>query len=415
MPSSVRAVQAARMGRTTRRPEYAFNLKTRPFLLQPFMIAPVLAGETLKNLLLQSRVVSDPIKNPLIGWWKEYYFFYVKLRDFVDRDAFMDMLIDPNKSMTAYNSAVNLAHNHTSAARIDYVKRCLEMVTNEYFRAEGETYATAAGIIDTLPVVSTNFNGITDSAILDSAYTRPDVNVDLNANATITASEVDEALREWQWLRSNGVTDVSYQDYLGYHGIKWQEDEPHVPELVRYVRDWTYPTNTVNPASGQPSSAVSWAITERADKDRFFREPGFLFGVTVTRPKVYLRNVDGNGVDFMDNALHWLNAVLDDDPHTSMMKYLTATGPLKVSATAYWVDWKDLFMYGDQFVNYDITAASPDTNVVALPTAAMQKRYPASADLDGLFAAIAPANKVKEDGKVTLAVATRLRDMSAQI
>lgn len=403
------------MGRTTRRPEYSFNLKTRPFLLQPFMIAPVLAGETMKNLLLQSRVVTDPIKNPLIGWWKEYYFFYCKLRDFTARDAFMDMLIDPNKSMTGQNSALNLNHNHTSASRIDYVKNCLEIVTNEYFRAEGETYATAAGLIDTLPVVATNFNGITDSAILDSAYVRPDVNVDLNANATITASEVDEALREWQWLRSNGVTDVSYQDYLGYHGIKWQEDEPHVPELVRYVREWTYPTNTVNPANGTPSSACSWAITERADKDRFFREPGFLFGVTVARPKVYMRNVDGNGVDFMDNALHWMNAVMDDDPHTSMMKYLTATGPLKVSASTYWVDWRDLFMYGDQFVNYDITAASPDTNVVALPTSTLQKRYPASADLDGLFAAIAPANKVKEDGKVTLAIATRLRDMTAQI
>lgn len=412
MVNAIMAQDVPAMGRRSRRPQFPFNLKSRPFQVQPFMIAPVLAGETMKNLLLQSRVVTDPIKNPLIGWWKEYYFFYVKLRDFIDRDAFMDMLIDPNKDMAAMNSAINLKHNHTSASRIDYVKRCLEIVTNEYFRAEGETYSTA--LIDTLPLVATNFNGITDSAILDSAYVRPDVNVDLNANTTITASEVDEALREYQWLRSNGLTDVSYQDYLGYHGIKWQEDDPHIPELVRYVREWTYPTNTINPSSGQPSSACSWAITERADKDRFFREPGFLFGVTVTRPKVYMGRIDGNMADFLNNSLHWMNAVLDDDPHTSMMKYAGGAGPLKISTNPYWVDWKDLFMYGDQFVNYDL-ATTTDTNIVALPTSVMQKRYPSSADLDGLFAAVAPANQVKEDGLVSLTIATRLRDLTGTV
>lgn len=409
----VNKVQAT--GRANRKPVHNFNLESRPFQIQPMLIAPVLAGETLSNLLLQSRVVSSPLKNPLIGWWKEYYFFYVKLRDFTARDAFMDMLIDPNKVMSGQYSAVNLKHNHQEAI-INYVDKCLEVVTNEYFRAEGETYATAAGLLDTLPLASINFNGLTDSAILDSAYLRPDVNVDLNANATITASEVDKALRDYQWLRSNGVTDVSYEDYLRYHGIQWKEDDPHIPELVRYVREWTYPTNTVNPSTGVPSSAVSWAIQERADKDRFFREPGFLFGVTVTRPKVYLRNLKGNMSDFLSGALHWMNAVLDDDPHTSMQKYTAFTGPMKVTSADYWVDWKDLFMYGDQFINYDPTTATTK-NVVAMPTATIgaTKRYPTSADVDGLFAAAPPANIIQEDGIVSLTIKSRLRDMSATI
>ena len=115
------------------------------------------------------------------------------------------------------------------------------------------------------------------------------MNVDLNTNATITASEVDKALRDYQWLRSNGVTDVSYQDYLAYHGING-EDDPHIPELVRYVREWTYPTNTVNPSTGVPSSACSWAIQGEQTKTDS-SEPGYLFGVTVTRPKVYMRNI----------------------------------------------------------------------------------------------------------------------------
>ena len=55
--------QVARMGRATRKPVHNFNLESRPFQIQPMLIAPVLAGETLSNLLLQSRVVTAPLKN----------------------------------------------------------------------------------------------------------------------------------------------------------------------------------------------------------------------------------------------------------------------------------------------------------------------------------------------------------------
>ena len=44
-------------GRGTRKPVHNFNLESRPFQIQPMLIAPVLAGETLSNLLLQSRIV----------------------------------------------------------------------------------------------------------------------------------------------------------------------------------------------------------------------------------------------------------------------------------------------------------------------------------------------------------------------
>ena len=58
------AVQKARVPRT---PKHTFNLVQRPYEITPFMIAPVLAGETLKNLLLQCRTVSTPLENRLIG------------------------------------------------------------------------------------------------------------------------------------------------------------------------------------------------------------------------------------------------------------------------------------------------------------------------------------------------------------
>ena len=67
--------------RVMRNPAHPWQLRTRPYQIQPCMISPVLPGETLKNLVGMSRVVTKPIANPLIGWWCEYYVFYVRLRD----------------------------------------------------------------------------------------------------------------------------------------------------------------------------------------------------------------------------------------------------------------------------------------------------------------------------------------------
>ena len=48
--------ETARQTRTMRSPKHTFNLVTRPWQIQPFMIAPVLPGETLKSLTMQARM-----------------------------------------------------------------------------------------------------------------------------------------------------------------------------------------------------------------------------------------------------------------------------------------------------------------------------------------------------------------------
>ena len=196
---------------------------------------------------------------------------------------------------------------------------------------------------------------ILNSAVLDDNFIGPaDVDLPVGGDNKVTASEIDATMRTWQFQRANGLTPMDYEDWLATYGIVPQAAENHRPELLRYVREWQYPSNTVDPATGVPSSAVSWAVAERADKDRFFREPGFLFGVTVARPKVYLRNQDGSAADVLLGALEWLPAIMRDDPWTSLKKFAETDGPFSVVADAngYWLDLKDLFVYGDQFVNF---------------------------------------------------------------
>ena len=149
-------------GRVTRRPRVDFQLKTLPWQLQPFCILPVLPGETMKNALWQSRVISDPLKNRLLGAHKEYWLFYVRLRDLQGSTEFEEMMLDPNKDMSSYRSAASVPYFHKYG--INWTKMCLDKIVEHYFRAEGEGTFT----IDGMPARSVGNDNWTDSLMNDA-------------------------------------------------------------------------------------------------------------------------------------------------------------------------------------------------------------------------------------------------------
>lgn len=394
-------------GRRRRRPEHPFTLKTRPWQIQPFMMAPVLPGETMKQLLLQSRVVTDPIKHPLVGWWKEYYFFYVKLRDLAERDDITPMFLNLDHSMTAVEATADAAHFYTKDNQIAWVEMCLNRIVATYFRDEDETGTINIG---NLPACRINVQNWMDSLINEDNYVQPaDMELTVGVDDKITAREIDETMRTYEFMRDNKLTDMSYEDFLGTYGVRPRPEEHHRPELLRYVREWQYPTNHVDPTNGTPSSAVSWGIAERADKDRFLREPGFIVGVTCTRPKVYLRNQTSTLTGVMRDALAWLPAILSDDPHSSVRYLAAGSHPIGGSSDGYWYDVKDLFLYGEQFANFALTNADAS---VALPTATLGAKYASATDADDLFSG---TNKtIREDGVVKLDILGALVDTTPQ-
>lgn len=412
-PNIVAVHNAPTVGRKMRRPSHSFHVRYRPWQIQPMFLAPVLPGETMKNLLLQARVVTDPIKNPLIGWWTEYYFFYVKLRDLDDRQALTDMIVT-NASTAGLNSAADLATYHAGGT-INFAKKCLDRITTEYFRDEDET--VLQGAIDGLPLAQVGGPGWLDSTkdealVGESEHEFPGENPALPSNM---AAFVDH-YAQWEAMRSMQLTTADFEDWLRTFGVsvpRAEAEELHRPELLRYIREWSYPSNTVNPADGLPSSAVSWGIAERADKDRFFKEPGFVFGVTVSRPKVFFSKQKGSVTHYLNDAFSWLPAILQDQAYTSLKKFTGGAGgvgPLGGNMTnAYWTDLRDLFLYGDQFLNFDLAAT--DAGLVALPTAAMGKRFADAAMADALFK-VGASNKIKADGRVDISVLSRIEDTS---
>ncbi len=401
------------MGRTMRRPQHRFQLRTRPWQLQPFFIAPVLPGETMKSLLLQARCVTDPIANKLVGWWNEYYVFYVKHRDMANSVTHQSMMLDPNQAASANGaySAGATVQRFKYANSIDWVKECSDAVVKFYFRQQSDT--AAAFQIGGVDIASINQESWLNSTEKTSDITAIDVDLDaIGAGAPLLASEAEKGLRMYQLLRTAKLTDMSYDDFLATYGVRTTVDREFQPELVRYVRDWTYPSNTVEPTTGVPSSACSWAVAEKADKDRFFKEPGFLFGITCCRPKVYLSLQTGAAVGLLNTAMTWLPAVMRDDPNTSVINVTLGTGPLSTSSVDYTVDIRDLFMYGDQFLNYTIDVSSSRAALPVIGT--HEERFPSSTDADGLFVAASPSNQVRQDGVVSLAIAGTVQDYNPQ-
>lgn len=410
-------VSLPKSGRVSRRPQHRFYIRHKPWVIQPFLLAPVLPGETLENLLLQSRAITDPITNRVMGWWLEHYVFYVKLRDLTDRDQYTQMALDLDWDPVAagVTSAAAVAYYHPDTG-INWAQECLQRVTEEFFRDEGEAWD--AFTIGGMPIASIGQNSWMDSILPNSDYITEDLNVDLDANATIMASEVEEAMRTYQMLQMNDLATMSFEEYLQQHGVRRPlSEDSHRPELVRYSRDWQYPSSSVDADTGSVNSVVSWNVAERADKKRFFSEPGFLFGCTVVRPKVYLKHQFGTGAWAMDNALTWLPAMLMDDPRSSYREITEGTGPLSAltdssgAPGSYWMDVRDLLVHGDQFCNFSMLGSTA-YNAVALPANADgQRRYATStADHEDLFVGVSPNALTEQDGVVSLNIKGRQRD-----
>lgn len=398
--------ETARQTRMLRSPKHTFRINTRPWQIQPFMIAPVLPGETLKNLTMQARVVSDPVKSKLVGWWHETFFFYVKHRDLSFRDQMVAMHLT-GASLSATAAAAQSYPTYAFKGGQDYALACLQRIVEEWFRNESETWNTAT--IDNLPLAQVGDDTFLDSLVDDSVA--PPAGNELQDFPDLTVMATYQA--QYDRMRQMRFTSMTFEDWLESQGVHQKMDiaeDGLKPELVRYDREWVYPTNTVEPTTGVPVSAIVCSPAVRADKDRYFKEPGFLVGVCVSRPKVYLSKQVGAAVNALDQARLWLPELMSSEKYTSIKKHLSGAspdGPLGNTPTnGYWIDYRDLFIYGDQFVNFDVAAAG-DSNAVALPTAALQKRYASATDADALFAAASPNNKIRQDGVVSLKILGR--------
>lgn len=396
-------------GRVGRYPRHKFSVRGMPYTVVPFMFAPVMVGETLKNLYMESRVITDPILNPIIGWKQQYFFYWVSMSDLLV-DAMREMFIDPtNTDIAATQGALaNDQFYYTAKGGVPYAKLATQRVVEHFFRAEDETadaYKTAAGDQYIVQIEDDNF--------MDSLTDKDEMPEGAAIAGATDAGDLQRLMLAFEQLRGLGVSNMSYEDWLRSNGIKVPEEaEAGKPVELGYFSDFQYPSNTVNPADGIPASAVSWVFKNGTSEKKLFKEPGFIIGISVTRPKVYFGGLAGNAASFLTRAWDWSPNYLWAAPETTLKRFTGDTGPLGDRTTApddYFLDMRDLFLYGDQWQNHTafaaVPAASGTNHMLAGPNGAtFNWRYPTEAECKVFFKDAVNSFYVRQDGYVNLSI-----------
>ena len=403
--------QSAMRSRALRRPRHEFRLHVRPWQIVPNFIAPVLPGDTLKGATFNMRVLSKPLNDRLSGWWHEFFVFYVRVGDLdsADQDDLKSMLIT-NAALTGVSG---LPSYYMADGKFGWPFKAYARVVASYFRNEDGGLGRLIGDYFACKIAG-------QGSWWDSIAT----NDDLPDPITGDPEDWEQQWKAYQQLRNAKLTVATWAEYLAMQGVSTgpqlveEESSLRRPELVHFTRDFQYPVNAVEPSTGVPSALVQWNVADKLRKGRFCAEPGVLIGLSVIRPKAYLKNQRGNATDYlMDRAAAWMPQALDTDPHAAMRMFDGVTvgggaGPVYGSSVDYWVDPRDLLQRGDQFTNIDfgstVAGALSGINIVDLPIVAdgaVNPAFPGADDADALFSG---ASKFIEiDGSISLSIASR--------
>lgn len=442
-PRTAQAVQYQTMARKPRSPQHRFNIRFLPWQIQPVAIAPVLPGETVTNLHIMAQIWSEPLFARLknTGWWCEFVGYYVKLRDLTQveatRESIANVLVngvsDLNTVLPQAGSSDPLYQPGSTFGGADFLGSALTRIVEEYWRFEGE----AAGdfTIGGMPIASyvpSDHRDFMDKLTLQSDYEDRRVDVaDMSTDGVVSPDAISRAYQSWEALKATGGMNMDFESWMRTYGSQstiLAENDPNLwrPEEIGHFRQWTYPTNSVEPTTGIPAVAVGWRITERFDKRIFCHEPGFIVVVCCIRPKVYPGAPIGYAAQWMTSQMHWLPALLNDQIDISHRYHTAATGPLAnvlndgaeppVGENYVW-DIRDLLNYGETFRNYD--ADQPGDPFIPLPDATGQRRYADSSDLENIFVAEVGEEEldqdIKADGVISFTIQGRQAEQSPQI
>lgn len=438
MPTAIQVVQsntAKRQMRRHRRPQEPFNIRSRPFEITPFMIHPVLPNESLDNLLFQVDAYSDPIVNRNLGWHANYQFFYVPLMALTHEvyaegssgnfsaDDIASMMLTAgaggNIGTTLGVASAISVPNFVFKGAFDWLSKCMDTIVNRFYRDEGNYTGYVPASSMEYPLAYINQRSWIHSLKEESAGTDdPDLPGVDEVEELDILSGYSTHQTQWEIMRDSGLEDITYDDYLKAQGVRLGKSERRdsetdlvapVPELIRFVRKWVRPISTFDPADGSAATGLRWNCVERADKTRYFKEPGFVIGVACTTPKIYLGNQKGAIVGLLTQAEHWLPTVLQGFGYTSVSEVLDSVtdGPLINQDEDYWFDIGDLFNYGGGgFINHALGAAQ---HALAIPDGnPLNKRYLDEAEIKSLFVDSTNDQHIYQDGVVHLDVLTTI-------
>lgn len=259
--------------RHTRKPVFPVAGTMKPFGLYPMMVTPVLPGETMSGFEAKLRHLSMPVRSPFAGAWLEMWVVYVKLTDI--SHALAEMFISTDMPTTGYTADVDNQLLFQRPGSIKWVDMCTTKFHESYFLDDGEIRRE----VETgIPMIrASNINWTQNLMFKPDDLTVSDL--PSNPDGQLTGLDLNALM---------SMSEISYEKYLQQYGVSpaVTTKMEHKPEILRYLRSWVTPTNTIDPTTGAPSSCWAWSQTATAEKPRRFDEPGFLCVFHSIRPKM---------------------------------------------------------------------------------------------------------------------------------
>lgn len=333
--------------RKRRRPSFDIAGTIRPYGLYPMWATPVLPGETLAKAEMKYRVLSMPIKHPFFGAWFETWMVYVPLTS-ID-EALAQMFISEDVATTGFVAGSDRPRYFTKAGQIDYIKMATDVFVRHFFRDEEEPDWNQHLIDTDIHVLRRQgFDWAQNLAFVPEDMDTTLLPSELPEDGTLTPLEI---------MRLSGMSEVTYEKYLQQYGVskKAAEKAANLPEILRYTREWTTPTNNVEASTGRPSSAWAWGGTINAEKNKRFDEPGFVIMYGAMRPKLLDSSLAASFVGELWGFKDFFPVYNLDDPSAGLRvldasnKVLVRSGVAQDAPLIY--DHRDLLAHGEQFVN----------------------------------------------------------------
>ncbi len=388
-----------------RRPNFMVHGKMKPYGLYPLMIHPVLPKETLQNFTMKGQFVSSPIVNPLIGSWMDLTLWYVKVTDL--DPALSDMFLSDTFSTSGYTATADDEKYFVKTGQIKWTEMCVERIHDIHFLPEGWTALT----MDDMPRVR-----LDNSQFLQNAIFKPaDVAV-----VTDDAVEAGQQLSAADVMRQMTMADMTYENWLKSYGVTDLPAAQGVPELLGFQPAWTMPVNTVDPATGTPSSAWIWRPDWQVKQAKRFNEAGFLICLGVVRPKMYQHRLEASLVGEIWGFSDWIPAFYMDKPEMFVREMAGDNAIFHTDAytTAddFQFDYSDLWVQGEQFINNrsDPLWPLPFAKYLSTETggndAKLRGAYANGGDVTAMFST--PGDSfIEYDGICRMTVSGHIRDM----
>lgn len=394
-----------------RRPNFPIAGTMRPFGLYPIMCHPVLPGETLKSASSKWSVVSQPLKNPFCGAWLESWLFYVKLTD-LDRDL-GQMFISDSYSTSGWTTGTGQEYYFSWTGGIDWIRDCTELIHSAYFISENETPKLLTGTDTSIRQVKLNNRSWYQNLMFEPAEVALD-----------TTGERDhvEQMSAYDMVTQMQMTELSYESYLEQYGVKSMNLGRGDPEILRFTRSWTKPTNHIDPSTGTPSSAWVWNDEMKLDKDKRFNEPGFIIQLACVRPKMYQAGQVASMVSNLWGFTDWYPAYALKDPQAGIKRIGTDNEVFLSTLNAaegevqMLYDIRDLLSHGEQFINdsspeYPLPMSTGWSTVAAASASDVRGEYCVDQDIQDLFTGTSSENeKCLYEGITGLTIAGHVSD-----